>query len=130
MDSVHDASVGEDASDIVSMSTETMAALESPGVPPHKLRLHVGMWVIVLRNLAPDEGVVNGSTGEIVRLEDRLVVVLIGKNEYLLPRINFNIQIGRTHLHVLRRQFPVRPAYALTIHKSQGQTLDRVFVLI
>jgi len=29
-----------------------------------------------------------------------------------------------------RRQFPVRPAFAMTINKAQGQTLQRVGVLL
>ena len=34
----------------------------------------------------------------------------------------------RSHIHVLRRQFPLRPAAAKTIHRSQGDTVDQLVV--
>ena len=41
----------------------------------------------------------------------------------LIPRITFIPKIGEYAFEWQRRQFPVRPAFATTINKSQGQTL-------
>ena len=46
----------------------------------------------------------------------------------MLPRITFLISAASSHLPfaILRRQFPVIPAYAFSVHRAQGSTLERV----
>jgi hypothetical protein len=44
-----------------------------------------------------------------------------------LPRISFTFRAKRG-LDVIRTQFPLRLCYAVTFHKSQGETLDRVLL--
>ena len=34
----------------------------------------------------------------------------------------------KTQVHIIRRQFPLRPAAAKTIHRCQGDTLDSAIV--
>ena len=48
----------------------------------------------------------------------------------VIPRIN--LQPSDTNLPFIlkRRQFPVLPAYAMTINKSQGQTFDYVGIYL
>ena len=41
----------------------------------------------------------------------------------LIPRITFIPKLNEYPFEWQRRQFPVRPAFAMTINKSQGQTL-------
>lgn len=43
-----------------------------------------------------------------------------------IPRITCVISTNQSHLPfaIMRRQFPVIPAYAYTVHRSQGQSLD------
>ena len=46
--------------------------------------------------------------------------------QVMLPRITCIISPNQSHLPfaVMRRQFPVIPAYAYTVHRSQGSSLD------
>ena len=43
-----------------------------------------------------------------------------------IPRILFEVKIGSKGITFHRRQFPLRVCYAVTVNKSQGQTLYKV----
>ena len=44
----------------------------------------------------------------------------------LIPRIDLTTDKGDYPVEWKRRQFPVRPAFAMTINKAQGQTFKKV----
>ena len=46
--------------------------------------------------------------------------------EVLIPRITFIADNTISPFEWSRRQFPIRTSFAITINKSQGQTLDMV----
>jgi len=49
----------------------------------------------------------------------------------LIPRIPLTTaEDGSSPVQFLQRQFPVKAAFAMTINKSQGQTLDHVAVYL
>jgi len=111
-------------------TTEFLRRQDFPGIPPHCLLLCPGMVVVLLRNLDHTKKLLNGT---------RLVIVKVGKNIVLarhagepngaihfIPRIKFDIIIGGMDSRITRFQYPLRAAYAITIHKSQACTLDRV----
>ena len=118
---------------------EFLNTLTPNGMPPHELHLKRGALMIVLRNYAPRKALCNGTRVVVRGRWRRFLQVQIvsgparGRIE-LLPRIVCDSS-GDTELpFVLRRvQFPLRPAWAMTINKSQGQTTPgrlRIYLLI
>ena len=98
-----------------------------PYTPPHKLELFVGMKVMLMRNLKPSRKLSNGSILDVLDFDSHTVTCLSPLGETVtIPRINFSYQMGT--VNVVRRQFPLTAAYAATINKSQGETLQKVIL--
>jgi hypothetical protein len=111
--------------------SEFLNTLEVSGMPSHKLSFKIGAPVILLCNLDPLAGLCNGTRLIIRRFTMRVVEVkiIIGKwagNVAFIPRIKFISDNNGLPLTFARKQFPLRLAYAMTINKSQGQTLSHV----
>jgi hypothetical protein len=51
-------------------------------------------------------------------------------NTVLIPRIDFIVTETQLPFHLKRRQFPIKLAFAITINKSQGQSLKRVGIYL
>jgi len=105
-----------------------------PGKPSKRLFLKLGALVIFTRNVNLACGVANGTKG-IVRRITRFridVEIITGPSIgefFSCPR--FNHKLSRSHRKGFtfnRLQFPMRLAYATTIHKSQGMTLSRCVI--
>lgn len=94
---------------------------------PH-LDLAVGAQVMLLVNMDQDRGLVNGSRGILTGFTPGglpMVRFLATEGSVIVDRANWWLTdydgIGRS-------QIPLRVAYAITIHKSQGSTLDSALV--
>jgi ATP-dependent DNA helicase PIF1 len=93
---------------------------------PH-LELCVGAQVMLLVNKDIEAGLVNGSRGVIIDFNpDGLPIVQFLRGDPTL--ISLNDYESNECPHVTRKQLPLRVAYAVTIHKSQGATLDCALV--
>lgn len=111
---------------------EFLHAQELPGFPPHRSVLKVGCPIILLRNLVPSEGLCNGTRLIITQIASRVLGCRIVSGTFqgkdvLIPRIKLTSAANSGlpfSLH--RRQFPVRLAFAMSINKAQGQSLDHV----
>jgi ATP-dependent DNA helicase PIF1 len=93
---------------------------------PNKLILKVGAQVMLLKNLSVNKGLVNGARGVIVKFEDDVPIVRFrtGSN-YKAKLEKWSIKVaGGAIVH--RKQIPLKLAWAFSIHKSQGLTLDCV----
>ncbi|KAG5539463.1 hypothetical protein RHGRI_019865 [Rhododendron griersonianum] len=112
---------------------EYLNTLDPTGLPPFKLQLKAGCPIILLRNIAPKDGLCNGTRMMVVRCGYRIIEVKIltgakfGELAFI-PRISLSPSSSDFPFHMTRRQFPVRLAYAMTINKSQGQSVKFVGV--
>ncbi len=98
------------------------------------LELKLGARVMFLRNdVSGDARWVNGTTGSVVRIGDAIEVEVEGTVHEVQPttwekfRYEYDGITKQLKKDVVAEftQFPLRLAWAVTIHKSQGQTYDR-----
>lgn len=101
-----------------------------------ELRYKVGARVMTVIN-DPGRAFVNGSFGEIVEATEEIITVRIDATGLLVklkkhlwlvnqPTVNNGKLSGETVGSVL--QFPVILAWAITIHKSQGKTIPKLYI--
>lgn len=112
-------------------SSKFLNTLTPSGMPPHKLILKVGVPIILLRNINPTEGLCNGTRLIIRRLQSYVIDAEILTGFYLgkrvfIPRITLTPSDANLPFQMVRHQFPIRLAFALTINKAQGQTIPKV----
>ncbi|CAN1140320.1 ATP-dependent DNA helicase PIF1 [Linum perenne] len=94
---------------------EFLNYLQMENFPNHQLTLKVGVQVILLRNIDQTTGLCNGTRMMIRTFGTWFIEVkiLMGTHKSL----DFNL---------VRRQYPIALSFAMTINKSQGQTLHSV----
>jgi len=107
---------------------------------PARIELKKGAQLMFIRNDSSEEkAYVNGSLARVLRVEEDEVTVELRDSgrEYILKH---EIWENKKYTHNEERneldeevtgtfaQYPVRPAWAVTVHKSQGLTFDRAVI--
>ncbi|XP_021722586.1 uncharacterized protein LOC110690069 [Chenopodium quinoa] len=115
--------------------TEYLNSLKLPGLPHHELKLKEGMPVMLLRNINPPQGLCNGTRLIITHLgkfviEGKIITGSKQGNKVLIPRIVMTSTYHKLPFILKRKQYPLKPCYAMTINKSQGQSLSYVGVYL
>ncbi|XP_028102779.1 ATP-dependent DNA helicase PIF7-like [Camellia sinensis] len=120
--------------DVSAINTAALNIFSNPpGLPAFKLELKVGCPIMLLRNIAPKDGLCNGTRLMVSRCNTRIIEAQILTREkfdnlVFIPRISLTPSSSEMPFRMTRRQFPVRLAYALTINKSQKQSVKFVGV--
>lgn len=90
---------------------------------PERVRLCIGAQVVVTWNINQAQGIVNGSRGVVVAVNAKSVTIkdVRGRLITIDPVTITDNNLSVTYM-------PLRLAYALTIHRCQGMTLDSVVI--
>ncbi|KAG5054685.1 hypothetical protein JHK85_007195 [Glycine max] len=114
-----------------SITTEFLNSLNTFGLPNHCIKLKISSPIILLRNLDQTQGLCNGTRLVVTRLAKHVIAaeIISGKNpghNVYIPRMSMLPSQSPWPFKLLRRQFPIMLSYAMTINKSQGQSLSMV----
>ena len=128
----------------------TVVSEKNTGLPT-ELTLKVGARVMLVRNVYTDVGLFNGALGVVTGFLPDLsrvptAVLVLFDNQQLRKvsadrhptmsgsfpveraEARFSVRKGNSVVEGKRLQFPLKVAFAMTIHKCQGQTLNSVVV--
>jgi hypothetical protein len=112
------------------LNDQTLQYYEKSGVPRHELILKVGDVCFMMRGLYKKQKLAKNTRVKIISISNfRIVVCRLSdpSETFSIPRIRFKINhfLGFT---IVRTQFPLELAYAMSKNKSQGQGFSRCLI--
>jgi len=116
-------------------TTEFLNSIKGSGLPSHKICLKVGVPIMLLRNIDRSLGLCNGTRLIVSRLSDHVIegIIMSGRNageKVCIARMTIIPSDLKLPFRIQRRQFPITISFAMTINKSQGQSLSFVGIFL
>lgn len=105
-------------------SIKIIEGLKKNCLAPTRLLLKLGARVMFVKNNY-EVGYVNGTLGEIIGFtrEDAPIVRTFDGSEIIVAQMSWEVKEENVELAAIS-QIPLRLAWAITVHKSQGMSLD------
>lgn len=127
----HDQVMSDLPSDTRNIVMDYAKSIPSQNMPAAELRVKVNAIYTIMRTFNRTRKLMNGTVVRVVAVSSRLITVwnyTTGEFDDI-PRISFVHEINRrTPVKILRRQFPLRPRYAITANLCQGKTIWRLLL--
>lgn len=106
---------------------DVLTVLRKYCMAPDELCLRVGAAVMCVKN-NPKAGYVNGTLGTVVDFDFQAVIVHTADGRTITVRMENWAYEQDGNMLAQISQIPLRLAWAITVHKSQGMTLDEIEV--
>lgn len=120
---------GTDSELEILFPVEYLNSLSIPGMPHHGLKLKEGVVVMLMRNLNQTIGLCNGTRMKVTKclkycVECEVICGSFIGTKHFITRMECCPTNTKLPFKLLRKQMPLQICYAMTINKSQGQSLD------
>ena len=100
------------------------------GLPKNRLVLKIGCLFVLLRNVEQHRGLCNGTRLIVMECQRNIIKAMIMTGSHkekiaFIPRITLDNSSDPTlPFYMSRRQYPVKLAFAFTVNKARGQSLE------
>ncbi|XP_058800179.1 ATP-dependent DNA helicase PIF5-like [Phymastichus coffea] len=97
------------------------------------ITIKIGCKIMIRRNIDVSIGLVNGTIATVIAVTkgktgiDSVTIRLQSNQEYSIKQLEYQFQI-LDQVFITRKQFPICLSYAITIHKSQGLSLENAVI--
>lgn len=123
--------LGSERDQLTSFLPEYLNSINIPWMALHELKLKVGVVVMLMRNLNKTLGLCNGTRMMVTKFLQHCVECEVISGQFkgtkdFIPRMELSPTETKLSFKLCRKQMPLQICYAMTINKSQGQSLENV----